>query len=160
MSATGKKRGRGRPRKTRVPTVEQTPEFSEESAITDSLADDEGTSKEERPKRKRRHNTQGTPPSCSNSGADPSVSVTGRNTLIPTDQVSLLIAAINKSSKKAMETQLAEFREEVKRSQQDMTDRIARKVGKSKTLEFKRKGNEDQFRFNEQLDDKLVEAAE
>ena len=174
MSSSKSKRGRGRPQKNRP--VTKVPEVNRddfEEAIRDSSADDEGSSEEElnRPKRRRITGTRVSPPLSPKAPNNSVVVPTGSSSNppasgdppIPTDQVALLIAAINKSSaesKKAMEQQLTEFRAEVRRDQQVATDKISRKVRKTKNLEFKQKGNEDQFRFNEQLDEKLDEVME
>lgn len=162
---TTKKRGRGRPPKRRRVVVED-PIVEDEEAL-DSMADDKDSSEDDvrtRPSRARRIDAteqNGSSDQAVTVPSNPDPTRDGSDPSIPTDQISLLVSAINKAStasKLAMEQQLAEFRVEMRRDQQDAAVKIARKVKRGKKVEFKRKGNEDQFRFNEQLDDKLDEA--
>ena len=75
-----------------------------------------------------------------------------------------LMAAIN-DSKKAAEAQFKTVKEEIKRNQDDMkktqeemAESVVKKVKRSRTEEFKRKGNEKQFRFNDEVVEKIETA--
>ncbi len=68
------------------------------------------------------------------------------------------------ASKTAAENQFKNIKEkikwnqdELKRTQEEMTENVVRKVKRSRTTEFKKKGNEKQFRFN---DDEVAEKLE
>ena len=75
-----------------------------------------------------------------------------------------LMAAINES-KTAAENQFKAIKEEIKRNQdemkktqEEMTQSVVRKVKQSRPAEFKRKGSEKQFRFNDEVVEKLEQA--
>ncbi len=58
-------------------------------------------------------------------------------------------------SKSAVEDQIRSMREEIKKSQEDMAQSVVKQVKRSHTTEFKRKGNEKQYRFNDEVIEKL-----
>ena len=65
-----------------------------------------------------------------------------------------LITAME-DSRKAIKDMQAELR----RNKDEVADSVARRVKRSLPLEFRRKGNEKQYKFNEELVEKLEEAA-
>ena len=71
---------------------------------------------------------------------------------LDSDKFQLLLSAIN-SSKKSMEqqmaSQLAAFKEELRSSHEETSERLAKRVRRNKPLDFRRKGNELQYKFNE-----------
>lgn len=79
---------------------------------------------------------------------------------LSTDQFSLLLTAVKgvaTDSNKRMEHQLSDLRSEMRREQREVA---ARRSKKTKATEFRRKGNEDQHKFNEELQDALVTVEE
>lgn len=80
--------------------------------------------------------------------------VTTGNDLDTASQFGLLLSAIT-ASKKEVNDQLALFRKEIKINSDEVTEKLAKKMKTSKTLEFKRKGNEKQYHFNSEVDEKL-----
>ena len=70
-----------------------------------------------------------------------------------------MLSAIN-SSKKAVDNKLAEFREEIRQSSNETSERLAKKIKNAKPVEFKRKGNQKQHKFNEGLSEKLDDIEE
>lgn len=73
-----------------------------------------------------------------------------------------LMAAIADESKAASEAQFNNIKEDIKRNQdemkktqEEMTQNVVRRVKRSRPAEFKRKGNEKQFRFNDEVVEKL-----
>ena len=66
----------------------------------------------------------------------------------------LLLSSIN-SSKKVVDDKLAEFCEEICRSNNGVSEKLAKKIRSTKPVEFKRKGNQKQHEFNERLSEKL-----
>ena len=75
------------------------------------------------------------------------------------DQMAILLSAI-KESKKSVYLKLETFREELKQSSSEASDRLERKLRASKPVEFRRKRNEKQHDFNEELDRNLDEVEE
>ena len=75
------------------------------------------------------------------------------------DQMAILLSAI-KESKKSVDLKLETFREELKWSSSEASDRLERKLRANKPMEFRRKGNETQHAFNEELDRHLDEIEE
>uniref|UniRef100_A0A1X7U8W3 Uncharacterized protein n=1 Tax=Amphimedon queenslandica TaxID=400682 RepID=A0A1X7U8W3_AMPQE len=69
-----------------------------------------------------------------------------------------LLAAVN-DSRTAMEQQIKEIREDIKKNKEEVADTVVKHVKRTLPLEFKRKGNEKQFRFNEGVLEKIEEAA-
>ena len=77
---------------------------------------------------------------------------------IGTKQLSLLLSAINNSQKK-MDKKLAEFRAEMRKGQEDTATRVLKRARlQDKPYQFKKKGNEEQAKFNEKVDDILRQA--
>ena len=70
--------------------------------------------------------------------------------------MAILLSAI-KESKKSVDLKLETFREELKWSSSEASDRLERKLRANKPMEFRRKGNETQHAFNEELDQHLDE---
>ena len=75
---------------------------------------------------------------------------------ISTDKFQLLLAAIN-SSRKSMEQQMENFKEDIRSSHEEATEKLAKRVKRSKPLEFKRRGNELQHKFNDEVIEKFEE---
>ena len=63
-------------------------------------------------------------------------------------QMEVLLSAIS-ASKKSVDRQLEAFRKEIHRTSTEATEKLERRLKTSKTIEFKRKGNEKQYGFNE-----------
>ena len=83
------------------------------------------------------------------------VSGSTESSAISSEQMSLLLTAIN-SSKKAVDRQIAEFRREIQKSNKEVSQKLSKKLKTGRSLDFKRKGNEKQYIiFNEEVDDKL-----
>ena len=80
--------------------------------------------------------------------------VAGSSSSINPDQMSLLLSAIN-SSKKAVDRQLVEFRREMQRNSEEVSQKLTKKLKSGRSLEFKRKGNQKQYVFNEEVDEKF-----
>ena len=78
---------------------------------------------------------------------------------IDNDQMTLILQVIS-SSKKAMEKQLTDFKNEIRSNHEEVTERMAKKMKRGKALEFKKKGNELQFKFNEEVIDNLEDVEE
>ena len=74
-------------------------------------------------------------------------------------QMEVLLAAISES-KKSVDRQLEAFRKEIHRTSTEATEKLERRLKTSKTIEFKRKGNEKQYGFNEEVDRHLSRAQE
>lgn len=85
--------------------------------------------------------------------ADPTVPIPDGGA-VSQDQFARLMAAIA-SSKTAVEEQMQGFKRELKESQERVTESVVKKVRRSKCPEFKRRGNEIQFSFNEQVAEKM-----
>ena len=62
-------------------------------------------------------------------------------------------------SKGAVEAKMEEFKKEIKESQEKTAESVAKKVRQIKAPDFKKKGNEIQYGFNEQVVEKLEEAS-
>ena len=82
------------------------------------------------------------------------VSGSTETSAISSEQMSLLLTAIN-SSKKVVDRQIAEFRREIQKSNEEVSQKLSKKLKTGRSLDFKRKGNEKQYIFNEEVDDKL-----
>ena len=96
-------------------------------------------------------------PGCTDATAVPSGSsgAGSSSSTISSDQVSLLLSAIN-SSKRVVDQQLAEFCREIQCSTKEASDKLSRKLKSGRSvLEFKRKGNEKQYTFNEEVYERL-----
>ena len=72
------------------------------------------------------------------------------------DQMGILLQAINASKK----VQLEEFKDEFRQTSCQATERLEKRLKTGRSLDFRRKGNELQYLFNEEVDGKLVEAEE
>ena len=72
---------------------------------------------------------------------------------ISTDKFQLLLAAIN-SSRKSMEQQMENFKEDIRSSHEEATEKLAKRVKRSKPLEFK---HELQHKFNDEVIEKFEE---
>ena len=59
-----------------------------------------------------------------------------------------------------MDRQLEAFRKEIHRTSTEATEKLERRLKISKRIEFKRKGNEKQYGFNEEVDRHLSQAQE
>lgn len=75
---------------------------------------------------------------------------------VTADQFALLMNAI-KSSKETMEGKMEALKTEMKKNQ-EATEVVVKNVKRSRPPEFKRKGNEQQFIFNDQVVEKLESA--
>ena len=69
-----------------------------------------------------------------------------------------LIAEV-RDSRRTMENQIKGIQDELKKSKEEVAESVAKKVKRSMPPEFKRKGNEKQFKFNEEVAEKIQEAA-
>ena len=61
--------------------------------------------------------------------------------------------------RRTMENQIKGIQDELKKSKEEVAESVAKKVKRSMPPEFKRKGNEKQFKFNEEVAEKIQEAA-
>ena len=75
------------------------------------------------------------------------------------DLKGILLQVIN-ASKKAMDRQLEEFKVEFRRTSCQVTERLEKRLKTGRSLDFRRKGNELQYLFNEEVDRKLDEVEE
>ena len=73
--------------------------------------------------------------------------------------MAILLSAI-KESNKSVDLKLETFREELKQSSSDDSDRLKRKLRANKPMEFRRKGNVKHHTFNEELNRHLEEVEE
>ena len=96
--------------------------------------------------------------SSGSSGGSSVPSGASSGTPMSTDQFSLILTAIN-SSQKNFEKKLEEFRAEVRQGQEDTATRVLKR---SRLLEkpyvYRRKGNEEQAKFIDKVEDVLAEA--
>ena len=65
-----------------------------------------------------------------------------------------LIAAIN-ASRTQMDGQLKALKEEMLRGQEEVTEKAVKRARREREYPFKRKGNREQFVFNDSIADKL-----
>ena len=77
---------------------------------------------------------------------------------IPDDQLSQIMGAIN-SSRSAVELQIKALQEELKKNKDEVAESVAKKVRRERPPEFRRKGNEKQYKFNEEVLEKFEAAA-
>ena len=63
--------------------------------------------------------------------------------------------AASESQFKAIKEEIKRNQDEMKKTQEEMTQNVVRRVKRSRPAEFKRKGNEKQFRFNDEVVEKL-----
>ena len=63
-----------------------------------------------------------------------------------------LIAKV-RDSRRTMENQINGIQDELKKSKEEVAESVAQKVKRSMPPEFKRKGNEKHFKFNEEVAD-------
>ena len=75
-----------------------------------------------------------------------------------TDQLSQLMASIQKSQARFENQQLLVCKEEVRQGQEDAATKALKKVRHEKPYQFRRKGNEEQASFNTRIDKALSEA--
>ena len=73
---------------------------------------------------------------------------------ITVNQFHTLMAAIN-ATKSSVEDQMRGLKRELQESQEKVSEDVVKKVRRCKRPEFKKKGNEVQFVFNEQVAEKL-----
>ena len=73
------------------------------------------------------------------------------------EQFSQLLTAINQSNA-SLETKFVQFKEEIKKSQEEATERMVRKAKREKPYSFTKKGNQAQFEFNEKVVEVLEDA--
>uniref|UniRef100_A0A1X7TG37 Uncharacterized protein n=1 Tax=Amphimedon queenslandica TaxID=400682 RepID=A0A1X7TG37_AMPQE len=62
-------------------------------------------------------------------------------------------------SRRAMEDQIKGIEKELKKSKEEVAQSVALKVKRSMPPEFRRKGNKKQFKFNEEVAEKIQQAA-
>ena len=74
------------------------------------------------------------------------------------ERIEELITVVD-DSRRAMEKSIKDMKAEVYKKREEVADSVARPVKRSLLLEFHRKGNEKQFKFNEEVVEKLEEAA-
>ena len=60
-------------------------------------------------------------------------------------------------SKRTMEEKFQSLKDEMRKSQEEVTESVVRKVKSSRQPDFRRKGNEKQFKFNDAVAEKLEE---
>ena len=72
------------------------------------------------------------------------------------DLMGILLQVIN-ASMKAMDRQLEEFKDEFRRTSCQATEGLEKRLKTGRSLDFRRKGNELQYLFNEEVDRKLDE---
>ena len=63
-----------------------------------------------------------------------------------------------KTARKDLEAKIAKLEEDVKSSNQDAAERAVKKAKRGRPLEFKRKGHEEQFYFNQDIGDCIASA--
>ncbi len=78
-------------------------------------------------------------------------------TTISGDQFAQLMAAIS-STQDRMDDQLAAIRQELQHGQEEAAAKVLKRVRREKPYAYKRKGNEEQSTFNEQVAEKIAEA--
>lgn len=77
---------------------------------------------------------------------------------ISSSQFESLMAAIS-TSNTSLEQKLSEFKNDMKRGQDEATERIIKKAKREKCYAFNKKGNQDQYEFNETIAE-VLESAE
>ena len=83
----------------------------------------------------------------------------GNTSGLDAGQFGLLLTAIA-NSKKEVNQQLDLFRKELSVSSHQVTEKLTRKLKMSKPVEFKKRGNEKQYQFNEAVDEQFGELEE
>ena len=71
--------------------------------------------------------------------------------------MSAMLQEIRESQKK-LDEKFAQFRDEVKRGQEDAAEKALKRVRREKPHVYKRKGNEEQASFNEKVEETIVAA--
>ena len=71
--------------------------------------------------------------------------------------MSAILQEIRESQKK-LDEKFAQFRDEVKRGQEDAAEKAIKRVRREKPHVYKRKGNEEQASFNERVEETIVAA--
>lgn len=73
------------------------------------------------------------------------------------ERIAELIEAVN-TLRELMERQIKEIREDIKKNKEEVADTVVKRVKRTLPPEFRRKGNEKQFKFNEGVSEKIEEA--
>ena len=130
----------------------------EDSVLGDGSDDGDADDESERPESEQQHIMSKTKPQ--RVVKNPPSATMGEKSQegLLTDQFSLLLTAIKgvtADANKKVERQLADFRSEIHRDHHEVTEKLAKRARKTKPIEFRRKGNEDQHNFNEELMESL-----
>ena len=73
------------------------------------------------------------------------------------ERIAEFMEAVN-TSRELMERQIKEIREDIKKKKEEVADIVVKQVKRTLPPEFRRKGNEKQFQFNEGVSEKIEEA--